>query len=184
MSHKVITTDAFVIHTSISGEYDRRITLFTREKGRVDVFAKSIRKQESKLKGIAYPYRYINCSLICGRQYIFKEGFVIDTLDEIWGDDKKRKAYVSMLRNIYLLLTQEQKEENIFDSLVKSIELLKENKYQPEDIELVYILSLLYDIGYLDKGKESMGDMLLSLNSDKRKKYTTMVKDAMKMQSI
>ena len=123
--YPICTTEAIVLHTKALGEANRRVVLLTKDKGKVEVLAKSVRKEGAKLKAIAYPYQLIYVSLVCGKQYILKEGSVKDTLFSIWEDSNRYTIYVRILQLIERAVSETHEGYQYFTLLEKAIEMLK-----------------------------------------------------------
>jgi len=66
MSKYYGTTGVVLAHTE-AGEADSRVTVFTKDLGRVDVFAKSVRAPQSKLRGHLSLFANVRLMLIGGR---------------------------------------------------------------------------------------------------------------------
>lgn len=56
----VFSTDALVLRSTESGEFDRILTLLTPENGKITVIAKGVRSPRSKLAALSQPFAYGN----------------------------------------------------------------------------------------------------------------------------
>ena len=98
--YPVITTDAFILHTRASGEADRIITFLTRDAGVFNAHARSIRKENAKMRGAARPYARVLVSAVLGRRTILKDLIITDPLTAVWNDAEKYRAFVRLLRYV------------------------------------------------------------------------------------
>ena len=171
MEYKVIITEAFILNTKPIGEYDRLVTLFTRELGLIHTKAKSVRKPGAKLKGFVYPYRFARFSIIQGREYILKEVFPIDDFNSIWQDfdsTKKREVHVRTLRLLSKLIAGPT-DRKLFDDIRKGILLLKETD-NTEVLEIAIVLKALSHLGFFDTKFKDLEykEIIKPIESDKK----------------
>lgn len=59
----VFSTDALVLRSTDSGDYDRLLTLLTPEHGKIYVMAKGARSQKSRSASLTQPYVFVNCEI-------------------------------------------------------------------------------------------------------------------------
>ncbi len=76
-----------VLRSTPAGEYDRRVVLLTREKGRISAFARGARKPGSPLMGPASPFAFGRFRLFAGRSsYLLLEARIDEYFQELRAD--------------------------------------------------------------------------------------------------
>ena len=69
MAERVITTEALVVGSRPSGEASLVLTLFTREMGLVQAYARGVRLHKAKLRYHVQDYSFANVTLVPGVEY-------------------------------------------------------------------------------------------------------------------
>jgi DNA repair protein RecO (recombination protein O) len=115
-----------VLRRRDSGESDRRLTLLTREIGKVDVIAKGARKPASRLKGVTEPFSIAEFSLASGK----RGGFVTQAqpLSGFRGlrTDFERLNFALALGELFAtIIPFDEPNEQAFELLFQSLRALE-----------------------------------------------------------
>ena len=154
MSHTIYNTEAFVMSTRHSGEADKTFRLFTKDFGVLTAKATSIRKLESRLRFFVQDYKYIDVSLVKGRNYWrLVSARPIHELNS-----KKSLTTPSRIRSLQLigrLAPGEEPHEHLFEELVAAYEFTSREKLGGaiiESVEALLALKILHAFGYWGEG--------------------------------
>ena len=84
-----------VIKQEPIGEFDRRVVILTKEKGKISVFAKGARRQNSTLAACSNPFAFGRFTLFIGRSsYSLREAFIDNYFENMRND--VRMAFYGM----------------------------------------------------------------------------------------
>jgi DNA repair protein RecO (recombination protein O) len=179
MSHTIYNTEAFVISSRNSGEADRVFMLFTKDFGVVSAKATGIRKVESRLRFFVQDFKYIDASIVKGKNYWrLVSARPIHELNS-----RKSLGTSSRIRSLQLvgkLAPGEEPIPGLFDELVSAYNFT--SNFHPkndelESIEALLALKILHVLGYWGD-KQSDGDFVTStFNEETLQK----IKDSKKM---
>ena len=113
---KELKDDAVVLRTYKSGESDRVVVLWTRNHGKIRVFAKGIRKPTSKIGGSLEPLSYVKVHLAQskGDLYIAKNVQLVDQLKTLRGDYDRINAGYGVVEVIDAIPSDDVADEGIF----------------------------------------------------------------------
>lgn len=102
-----------VLQSTPIGEYDRRVILLTREKGRISAFARGARRPGSPLMAAASPFCFGKFTVFEGRSsYVLRDAFVSNYFETIRADVEKT-CYASYFMEILSYYTRENNDETI-----------------------------------------------------------------------
>lgn len=159
-------TEAFVLKRKHLLNRDLLITLFTKEHGKINVFAKGVKKITSKRAAHLQTANLINAILHkkSDRWYL-QETDLISGFIKIRLLQKKIRFIQFFLFLLDRLLPEEQKEPKIF-SLIQLflIDLSKNNRFDDNSL-LSYSSNLLFLLGYIEKSQATYSELLLTIES-------------------
>jgi DNA repair protein RecO len=144
-----------VLRRRDAGESDRRLTILTREQGKIDIVAKGARKSGSRLAGSSDPLTVAQLGLATGK----KNSFITQTqpIASFRGlrTDYERLSFALALLELYAaVVPYEQPDADLYDLLFVSLQALEvHSKPQPA---LVWAqLQLMSYAGFLPQFAES-----------------------------
>lgn len=150
MSHTIYNTEAFVISSRNSGEADRTFKLFTKDFGVISAKATGIRKVESRLRYFVQDFKYIDASIVKGKNYwrLVSARPIHDL------NSRKSLTTSSRIRSLQLvgkLAPEAEPISELFDELVAAYAFTSTTHPRSEDmesIEALIALKILHSLGY------------------------------------
>lgn len=140
--------DAIVIRSREYGEADRLITLFSREKGKLEAVAKGVRKPKSKQRGGTQLFTYADFLLYKGKSLdTVSQVHPLENFLHLWDDFDRTIAASGMAELLDIATPREQTEPNLFTLTLSFFFLLKH--VDPYIAQAAYTLRLLNNQGYL-----------------------------------
>ena len=116
------------------------------------MFARSIRKEEAKMRTVMLPYRSVYISFVVGRKNILKDAVVKDPLRSIWENREKYTAYVSLLQCIrHYIPTNALVDEPLYATVIETLSHLKACK--PSSASIVSLVAktiILSHLGHVE----------------------------------
>lgn len=143
----------FVIKRINFGDADRYVTVFTREQGKIEVVAKSVRKLTSKRGAALELLNLIEFQAIVSlKNLILTETKILSTCSGLKSDYDKIPAVFLMCELIDKLCAEHQKNETIFNLLFNTITQINTS----EDLSSIrkFQIELLAILGFWDRKKE------------------------------
>lgn len=93
INQREMTVQGMVLRSAPQGDYDRRLVLLTKEKGKITVFARGARKSSNALAGKTNPFSFGNFLIGSGSSaYYLKQAEIINYFMEM-GQDYERNCY-------------------------------------------------------------------------------------------
>lgn len=146
---------AIVLRRRDSGESDRRLTILSREAGKIDIIAKGARKAGSRLAGSSDPLTVAQLSLATGKRNMFITG--TQPLKSFRGlrQDFERLQLALALAELFAgTLPYDEPAEDAYDLLLRSLEAV-EGGERPLVSSLWAQLQLLSLSGFLPSFESS-----------------------------
>lgn len=126
MSHS-IKTQGIVIGGINFGEADKILTVITDRLGKIKVIAKGVRKIKSHMAGSLEPYMEVDLQLQEGRNFYIVTGVsILKDFSQIHTDLKKTSRAFYFGELVDKFSSENEKNEELYDLLVKSLRLLEE----------------------------------------------------------
>ncbi|MEX2010313.1 MAG: DNA repair protein RecO, partial [Parcubacteria group bacterium] len=153
MSYHIYTTRAFVLSSHPRREADRIYALLTEDLGLLYATAGGVRKIESKLRGSLEPYSLSLVSLVKGEEHwrITSASLIRSLPLDLSKEKLLLFARASLL--IKKLIPEEQAHKEIYRIIEKSAESVTNGEAETEAMEIVMLLEILSELGYVPKDK-------------------------------
>lgn len=144
----VYSADAIVIRSREYGESDRLITLFSREKGKIEAIAKGVRKPKSTQRGGTQLFTYADFLLYRGKTLdTVTQAQPRESFSHLWDDFDRTIAASGMAELLDISTIKEQPESELFTLTLSFLFLLKH--VDPYLSQAAFALRLMYLQGYL-----------------------------------
>ena len=147
---KKYNTKAVVLKNINYKDKDRIYTLFTRRYGKISALARGVRKISSRRSGNLDTLNFINVK-ITENQKGFRNIDEVETIKSY----KSIKDNLNLSKNAYYItellfkaLEEDEEAHDIFDFLIKVLNLFEENKIKPEILVCFFELKFLELLGY------------------------------------
>lgn len=144
-----LKTQGIVIKEVNTGEADKIITLFTRNRGRISALSRGGKRPKSKLAAASQIMCYGDYVLYSGREiYTVNSCEVIEPFYEI-RNDMVKLTYAAHFMDIVLEIVQEnQPAPKLLQLLLNSLYMLAKTEKQPELVSRIFELRALTTAGY------------------------------------
>jgi DNA repair protein RecO (recombination protein O) len=132
-------TQAFVFKKSNINESDRVFSVFTNEFGRLDIFAKAIRKTTSKLRNGIDTFFMSEIEFIQGKsRKTLTDAAIIERFNNVTKDLERFKTANEIGEILDNFIKGEQKDEKIFNLLNETFSKLNDSNLKSKKCALVY----------------------------------------------
>lgn len=132
-------------------EFDQIVSFYTKEKGKVEVLARGVKKIISKNVAHLEPFSCVDAEIIMGKE-LARLGAVqpINYFANIRADLQKSLAAGYVVSLLDKILHPGEKDERIFNLTVEFLEYLNLPTRQLANLQLIdgYIVTLLHCLGY------------------------------------
>ncbi len=133
------TITGIVIKTEPISEYDKRVVILTKEKGKISAFAKGCRKPGNRLMAAANPFSFGEFRLYAGKSsYNIMEATIQNYFESL------RKDFDSAYMGMYFLEVADYYTRENLDAtpllrlLYQSLRALESGKYEREFVRMVF----------------------------------------------
>lgn len=150
-----IHTQGMIIRTDPIGEYDRRVVILTRDRGKVTAFARGARRQTNKLMACTDYFCFGEFKLYPGRNtYSLSDASVQNYFEEI------RNDFNGMLYGMYFLevmdynTRENNDEKEMLKLLYQSLKALIHPAYNNKLVKLIFELKTMVLMGEYEPTKQ------------------------------
>ena len=139
MNEDLLDLTAMVLESSPVGEYDRRVVLLTRERGRISCFAPGARRQGSSIMAACLPFCFGNYKLRQGRSSNRLVEANIRTFFNKLREDMEATCYASYFAEVLKYITRENNDESALLLLAyQSFRALESNRIPQRLVRAVF----------------------------------------------
>lgn len=160
---------SFVFKKEDRSENDRIFFVFTKEFGRLKIFAKSIRKIGSKLKSGADIFSISQMEFVQGKtKKTLTDSIFVKRFSNIYSSPKRFSVAQKISQALDDFLREQEKDNKIFDLLEEVFEKLNDKNLKKENCDLVYyyfLWNLFSLLGFLPE-LEKCAECNLKLDPD------------------
>lgn len=134
-----VTVTGIVIKTIPVGEYDRSVTILTKERGKISAFARGARRQTSRFSAAANPFSFGMFRLFVGRNsYTIVEADISNYFEGL-RTDYENACYGSYFLEIADYYTRENNDEKeMLRLLYQSLRALESGRFRSRLIRYIY----------------------------------------------
>lgn len=140
---------AIILNRRPFAEDDGRVVVYSRERGKLDLVARGVKKIKSKLAGHLEPLSLTDIMAVCGRQYDYAGAAVSENcFFNIKNDLAKLAAAGQAVKIFDKLIKPGVADEAIFDLLKDYLEVLNFKKSGFDVLNWFFIFKLLVALGF------------------------------------
>lgn len=161
--HSVHHTEGIILAASDSGEADRMLTIFTRDHGKLAVFARSVRLEKSKLRYHLRPFARVRLSFIEGKDILrltdAEELTPPPSNEKAWHAAKKIAVFANRL------IAGQERDGAVWDLFAAAFGYLVSARAISPAFEPTFKARLLNRLGYLENESANVEDIEEALSA-------------------
>ncbi len=153
--HHIYHTEAIILDSKNRGEANRSFTLFTRELGVIHAQAQGVRHLKSKLRYALQDLNLVKVDLVRGKEvWRITSATWIHSFEDI---KKTQHVFACVLKVSHLLkrlCAGEGENSPLYEKFKSGLSFFEKHQFNHEEIadaEVALVLSLLYELGYVEK---------------------------------
>ncbi len=162
--HHIYHTEGIILGSRNYGEAGKCFYIFTRDLGMIYASAQGVRKMSSKLRYVLQDFSYVKVDLVRGRDFWrVTSASKTNELGDFVNKINAMEVFSNVARLLKRLLAGEDKNEILFDDLVRGLKVLEKTNSIEEirNVEVLLVLRLLHHLGYVGGG-ETVGEYAVS----------------------
>lgn len=181
MSHKLYQTEGVIIKSQDTGESDKILSVFTKDFGRIELFAKGIRKINSKLGRHLNLLDYSRLVFVAGKKTLrITDAEKIASWQSINASFLKLESAVKITYFLERMLKGQERNDAMWDFIIEALSFLDFEVNNKKDIvflEKTVFLRILFFLGYVDLGKIPKSFVMDDLKNNFLSKYVSFSND-------
>ncbi len=148
-------TEGIVLNKEQSNDVDAILTVYTRNRGKIYVKAKGVRKKESKLKGFLEPFSHNSFLLVRSRTWadVLAGAETIEYFATVFEDVRRLALAFFIAETLDKTIVAPERDEEAWQFIVKVFQTLNNKNYAPEKIKVAFEKRILEVLGYDSSGK-------------------------------
>lgn len=174
-------TEGIILNKEQSNDVDAVLTVYTRNRGKIYVKAKGVRKKESKLKGFLEPFSHNSFLLARSKTWadVLAGAETIEYFATIFQDVQRLALAFFIAETLDKTIVAPERDEEMWQFIVKVFQTLNDRKYAPEKIKVAFEKRILEMLGYGHSGKNLLNQICeLAGEEIKSHKFLTQVLNA------
>lgn len=153
--HHIYHTEAIILDSKNVGEANRSLTLFTRDLGVIRAQAQGVRHLKSKLRFALQDFNLVKVDLVRGKEvWRITSATWLHSYDDI---KKSRDTFACVIKISQLLkrlCAGEGENPPLYEKYLSGLSFFEKHTFtydEVQDAEVALVLSLLYELGYVEK---------------------------------
>lgn len=190
--HHIYHTEAILLKSTLHGEANKRVWLFTKELGLIVASVQGVRKSGAKLIGHTIDYSVLEVDLIRGRE-VWR--LISSKNIDIPISGKERlpltRAYVRTLSAIERFVVGEEQDDFLFNHIKDCVLVLKQNIFEAKYFDTLSLWFVFTHLGYINPKQEdkevfglSIFDAYKSMDEQRHKRFLLDVKKAIEQSHL
>lgn len=154
--HHIYHTEGFILGSRGFGEESKYFYILTKDLGLLYASASGVRKMSSKLRYVLQDFAYIKVDLVQGKDFWrVTSASKTNQLENLTKTPKVLRVVTNISRLLKRLLAGVEPNPELFENLKQGLLILEkyENNKDLENTEVILVLRILYNLGYIGGGE-------------------------------
>jgi len=156
----MIKTEVIILKSADSNEVDRLLTVYSKGLGKINIFAKGVKKLESKLRYSVEPISYVQMILVEGKNFlILKDAVIKDQFLKIKKSLEKIKIAQKIAELIDEAIIGQEKDEDVWKLILITFKSMDEDKLSTKSAVFDFQKNLIGLMGYNPEAVRDLEDI-------------------------
>lgn len=146
---RTYTTKAIILQGKNHGEADRIVTAFTKERGKVDFYARGVRKIQGKNRALVQPFTYSELELVERKGLdLLTQGLLIESFSRIQGDFQRIITATYLAEYLIQVLPSRDPVPELCHEFLRALNHMDKRPAPPDLVGLVFLIRSFVWLGY------------------------------------